>query len=1164
MYIKEIEIYNFKSFADRTTIPFLEGFTTISGPNGSGKSNIIDSILFALGLSTSRTLRAEKLPDLINNHTKKIEANVKVSFTEDHCNVLFTVARRIKRGPNGHTSTYYFNDKISTLTEIHDELSKHNISPGCYNVMMQGDVTSIINTSASERRKILDEIAGVADFDRRIEQAKKELETVEERVDKSHIILNEIDIRLFQLEEERTQALKYQKLKAEKAEYESSLSLVRYFEIKTSFERLHESILDGNKAKKEEESKLKELIKQLEATQEKLKEISELVKTKGEDEQIEIKKQAEALKGIISRKQDSITHIEKVTTDNIASIKTAKENIERLKEKIEDINLRIENKKDEIKIIEQNTKKEKEELERLLSEASNINKTANEYVEKRNALRKELETFKDQENILIKDKLTDEEKISRYSRAIEESKEKIQKFEQIKTDYSSKKDILDVQVSEMSDELKDFEIQQKNCLFDLDKVKNELSDMNYNISLAYRKVTQLEESKKAIDDASFGRAIDTIMDSGLTGIHAPLAQLGEVDKKYSTALEVAMGGRMRFIVVDTDEVASVAIEILKSSRAGRATFLPLNKIAPMPRGMKLPKADGIIDFAINLIDFDDIYEPAFFNALGDTLIVEDLNIARSLIGKYRMVTLDGSLIEKSGSMTGGSMGKSNLKFAQSQDEELNIFKARLQELEKKAENLEKSKVETESKLDKIRHEYSGTMNDLNRKRMELENLTRNLKDAEENINSAQKILEESTPKLEEAEESLDKVNSKLQKINENISKLSKEISAIESSLPKDDLTKLNDLTDSIEFEIKNNETKLANCNGDIKGMTAEISLTKDAISAHEENIEKLIKDNEIIAQEKEFHKKEIEETQLRLVELDEKIREIGGKLIELQQERDTINAEVLNQEKRKNIIESKLERLAEQVEAFKARRKELEPELFTIREELTAQGYDIAIIKKPDISVEEVNKNIARLQRRMEDLEPVNMKALVEYDEVLNRKQELKTKIDTLTSERGQIIERMGSYEDMKRKSFMDTFNNVNDNFKDIFGQLSDGTGSLVLDNYEDPFTGGLTIEAQPREKKMQRLEAMSGGEKSLTALAFVFAIQRYMPAPFYAFDEVDMHLDGINVEKLAQMIKSQSSNTQFIVVSLRKPMIESANRSIGVTQKNNGITKVTGVKFNA
>jgi chromosome segregation protein len=198
----------------------------------------------------------------------------------------------------------------------------------------------------------------------------------------------------------------------------------------------------------------------------------------------------------------------------------------------------------------------------------------------------------------------------------------------------------------------------------------------------------------------------------------------------------------------------------------------------------------------------------------------------------------------------------------------------------------------------------------------------------------------------------------------------------------------------------------------------------------------------------------------------------------------------------------------------------------------------------------------------MEEMEPVNMKALTEYDEVKTRKDELKNKIDTLTNEKEQIIERMNGYEDLKIRSFKETYENVNNNFEGIFAQLSDGTGKIVLDNDENPLLGGLTIEAQPRDKKMQRLESMSGGEKSLTALAFVFAIQRYLPAPFYAFDEVDMHLDGINAEKLAQLIKSQSSNTQFIVVSLRKPMIEAADRTIGVTQKNSGITKVTGVKL--
>ncbi|EKE02420.1 MAG: hypothetical protein ACD_20C00391G0014 [uncultured bacterium] len=1162
IYIKEIDIDNFKSFSDKTTIPFLEGFTTISGPNGSGKSNIIDSVLFALGLSTSRTLRAEKLPDLINNLGKKNEASVKIGFTENGRDVSFSITRKIKRNSNGYTGTYYLNDRVSSLTEIHDHLSKYNISPGCYNVMMQGDVTGIINMTPFERRKILDEIAGVADFDRRIEQAKKELETVEDRVDKSSIILNEIDVRLTQLEEERSQALKYQKLKEEKQALESKISIVKYFDIKTSMERLHESILDANKTKKSEDEKLKELIASLESTQLELKEISELVKAKGEDEQIEIKKQIESLKGVIARKKDAIAYIDKQVQDNSNNTASAKDNIQRLKEKIEDTCLKIDNKKDEITVIEQNIKQEKEELDRITSEVSSINKTTNENLEKRSALRRNLEAKQDEENAFLKEKLILEENLSRYTRDIEEAQKEIEKSDESKKELLSKQDMAQVQVTELTQELKDYETMQKSCLFELDKIKNELNDLNYNISLAYKRVAQLEANKRAVEDMNFGREIDTIMNSGLTGVHAPLAKLGQVDKEYATALEIAMGGRMRFIVVDTDEIASRAIEILKSARAGRATFLPLNKINPRPRGQKVPNIPGVIDYAINLIEFDSVYDSAFHFALGETLIVEDMNVARSLIGRYRMVTLDGSLLEKSGAMTGGSASRSGLKFAQADDDELDIYKERVKELENKSIALERSKAEAEKKLDKIRQDYSSTMTELNRKKLELDNISRNLSDFDATLELKRNLITELTPKVDEAEKALSQQNDKLQKIAEMIQGISDQIVNIEKTLPKDDLTRLNDLTESIEFQIKSNESKLANCNNDIKSLKMEIDFNNQAIKAQEERIESLGKDNVTLAQEKELHKNEITETDKKILELNEKIKEIGHELVELQQKRDSINEEVLNLEKRKSIAESKIERFHEQVEAFKTRRKELEPELFNIREELVQQGYDIAALAKVDISIEEVNKGIARLQRRMEELEPVNMKALVEYDEVFNRKQELKNKIDTLSNERTQIIERMNGYEDLKYRSFMDTFNNVNGNFKDIFEQLSDGIGSLILENTHEPFSGGLTIEAQPRGKKMQRLEAMSGGEKSLTALALVFALQRYMPAPFYAFDEVDMHLDGINAERLAQMIKTQASNTQFIVVSLRKPMIESANRTIGVTQKNNGATKVTGVKF--
>lgn len=1162
MYISKIEIDNFKSFANKTEIPFLEGFTTVSGPNGSGKSNIIDSILFALGLSTSRTLRAEKIFHLINTHNKRNDASVKVYFVKKDQTDLFSVTRKIKKSSNGYVSSYYINDKTSTLTDIHDELSKYNISPGCYNVMMQGDVTSIINISATERRKIIDEIAGVAEFDRRIEQAKKELDIVEERVGKANIILSEVDVRLVQLEEEKQHALKYQKLREEKHQLESKLHIVRYFEIKNSFERLHESILHANKEKKEEENRLAELNNKLLDAQTKLRDLSEVIKSKGEDEQIEVKKQIETLKGIISRKKDSINFAEKQIKDNTHSIESAKRNIQELKDKIEDSDNKISNKNDEIKVLEENLKTEKEHLQTALNEISGINKTASEHVEKRNALRKLLENKKDEENSILKEKITLSEKVSRFSNDIEDSKHKIQEIETLKIESVDKKNILETQTIELDKELKDYEIVQKNNLYNLDKIKNEISDLTYNIQTSYRKIAQLEANKRAAEDAGFGRAIDTVLKADIEGVHDILAKLGKVDDEYSTALETAIGGRMRNIVVDDDEVGSIAIEILKSSRAGRATFLPLNKMKPRPWGMKLPKESGVIDFAINLIEFDNVYESAFYYALGDTLIVEDLNTARRFMGKYRMVTLDGALLEKSGAMTGGEAQKSGLKFAQSEDDELNKFKERFEKLQDKAANLERERQDIERKLDEIRRDYSNALTESNRKKMELDNLLKNLNEADATIVLKKINIDTLTPELENAEKDLEQVTQKLNTISQEIENLAKQIETIEKTLPQDELSKLNEKTESIEFEIKRYESKLANCQNDIKAFNMEIDFHKLTISAQEDKIVRTTEENTKLSKEKEDFTAEITSTEEKAKELEIKIADINSELSELQTERDKFHSEVLTIETNKNGLQLKIERLIAQVEAFKVSRKEKEPELDSIRDELIKQGFEIAQLSPTTISVDEVHKNISRLQKRMEEMEPVNMKALTEYDEVKFRKDELKNKIDTLTKEKEQIIERMNGFEDLKIKSFKETYDNVNNNFEKIFAQLSDGTGKIVLENEENPLLGGLTIEAQPRDKKMQRLESMSGGEKSLTALAFVFAIQRYLPAPFYAFDEVDMHLDGVNAEKLAQMIKSQSSNTQFVVVSLRKPMIEAADRTIGVTQKNSGITKVTGVKL--
>ena len=539
-----------------------------------------------------------------------------------------------------------------------------------------------------------------------------------------------------------------------------------------------------------------------------------------------------------------------------------------------------------------------------------------------------------------------------------------------------------------------------------------------------------------------------------------------------------------------------------------------------------------------------------------------MECAKKLIGKYRMVTLSGELFEKSGSMTGGSMRRTGLSFSQNDDNELNTYKDKLKDLETKLKDLNKKQNELENKLDKVRSGYSDAMNEFNKSKVELDNMNRNYENSENILKERAEFIKNTEPKIDELNKKLDKMEDKHVSLLDEMTLVQEQIADVEKLINEQDLKDLKEKTEGIEAEIKRLQVNLMNANNDKNELNRQISFHNDLIQTKSEEIVNIEHNNKKLENDKITYKEETEVLNKKLEELKVQIEEIEEKLGELLKQRDEIHNDLIELEKQKHIRISDIERIAEQIESFKARRRELEPQLDEARTVLTNSGIEIEKLEPTEISIEEITSKIQKLEKKMDELGDVNMRALTSYDEVLNRQTELKQQIDTLSKERKEILERMNGYEQLKKETFMKTYNNINANFKEVFHQLSEGEGELILENPEDPLNGGLTIAAQPRDKKLQRLESMSGGEKSLTALAFVFAIQRYMPAPFYAFDEVDASLDTMNVERIAQMVQNQSKDTQFIVVSHRKPMIESANRTIGVTQKEKGITRVTGIKL--
>ena len=1162
MYIKQLEVDNFKSFANKVEIPMLQGFTTISGPNGSGKSNIIDSILFALGLSTNRSLRAEKLFHLISTYNKRNEAYVKVTFG-DTGEGDFSVARRIRKSSQGFNSIYYIDDKITTHTDVLAKLEKYNITPNSYNVMMQGDVMSITNCTPGERRKIIDEIAGIADFDRRIEQATNELDTVEKRVVNSTLVLNEVNGQLEKLNAEKEVALKYQKLKDEKNGLESQINTVKFFDLRKSLEKTHENILEFTKKKKEEEVKSKDLEERLKIIKEQYDEISKIITEKGEGHQLELKQKAEEIKGSISRKNSSIAYADKQIQDNLKTIENSKNGIEVQKEKIKDSELKISLKRDEIKGIEKNIDEQKAVLSKIYEEMSGLNETAEKHIEKRNALRKELEELQDKETKLIQKQAPMEADLSSKKKALEDAGEKLKELEIFKENYSETKASKELLIEQLGRELEDFKMILKNTLDEYDKTKNEIMDLDYDLQAARKKIYHLEAVKQVNEEANLDRAVDTIIKANIQGVHAPLVKLGRVDEEFATAMEIAVGGRMSHIVVDDEHTASTCIEFLKSANAGRATFIPLNKIVRCPKSLNLPKDKGVIDYAINLIDFDDKYLDAFYYAVGNTLVVEDRAAANKLIGKYRMVTLSGDLFEKSGSITGGSVRKAGLKFSQNSDSEIDTYRARLKEMESKYTALVSKRSSLEAKMEDVRSRHSSSMTEFNKAKLELTSLETNFANTQQNIEERQNFIKVTGPEISSLEKALDKIEEEHIVISEKMTDIQTSISEVEKLMNDADLKDLKEKTAGVEAEIKRYEKNMADTNHEIEGLNQTIDFIKNTtIITLNETIDRSEKSNCELELDKSKFKEEIKGLNEQLELLEVQIKEITEKLGELLKQRDEINNDLVDVETKKNIKANDIEKIAEQIESFKARRRELEPQLEETKNILEESGVNINDLTPVEMSVDEITSRIQRLQRRMDELGAVNMKALEDFETVSARQQLLQSQIETLSHEREQILERMKGYEDLKKETFLKTYNVINENFKDIFHKLSDGEGTLILENEEKPFEGGLDIEAQPRDKKKQRLAGMSGGEKALTALSFVFAIQKYMPAPFYAFDEVDASLDGINVEKLAHIVQSQADTTQFIVVSHRKPMIESANRTIGVTQKEKGISKVTGVKL--
>ncbi len=1189
VHINQVEFENFKSFGGTVKVPLEEGFTVVTGPNGSGKSNILDGILFCLGLASSRGMRAERLPDLINTSKvkegKSSETSVSVKFdigdwspredtkdldiNEDELSFSkgqkeWTVSRKLRLMPGGsYASTYSSDGKPCTLQQVQKLLRDIRVDPEGSNVVMQGDVTRIVSMSNKERRNLIDELAGVALFDSRIEQTHIKLNDVYERQERCEILKNELESNKLKLEKECQKAKKYKALK----EKISNLNEIKkVFLYNDQLKRLGEiSKKEVNYENKQNILKkdMKELEKEIEVFVKALKVIVADLKEKGEDELIQVNSDIGSINTNL-RELERLSELNKneglKLKENRDKILISKRNIEidknNLKSFDENILIELE---EEIKKLSNSHKLSRKKLSEAADESGEFSKKTLEINNEIDNIKKIIEPFINKKRLLEEEILennTQRDEISSQTKLLKADQNSLIKLESSQI----------IELKNHNHKINNIKLKISNCKSEINVLAKTIDRLGYERLKLEKDLSKIESRKETLNETRGAFALRILLEAGLEGIHGYVAQLGEVKEKYRYALEIAAGNRLGQIVVDNDFVASKAIDILKRKKAGRLTFLPLNRLKKSCNNFSTARyemndSEGYIDKAINLIDYETTYKDVFQYVFGDTKVFTDLDTAKNFQIKARIVTLSGELLESTGAITGGSKLNRELifRFGSNDDvDEISPFKKRLLEINESIiiannelknknlmlENLLVTQRESNEFFVSIKKEI-----DLNQKSMKLfenkiqANLMRlsQLNDKNDLLkDNLDKVLDDSLPhqnKLKQLEKSLIIINENNQ--NATLKIINKDFEGVDSELEQ--LIKKRNLLLEQKNNIALNQEKICN--------------EQKLILLKEKNLVDSIKELSISHQDWIVKKNDLKKELLNLESQKDNLEQNLGVM---RRKRDELNLKISNHRQEQNEIVLKLDYLKRDIDSLVEEKRNESIRLEEYKKLLPDPLPDLN--KYSYKNIEELQVEILSLNSSLESLEPVNMLALDELAELEDRLNALVERLQILSKERSELLLRIETVSTMRQEAFMEAFIEVDKHFREIFAMLSDGDGFLQLENKNAPLEGGLTLVAHPKGKNVRRLASMSGGEKSLTALSFLFALQKYKPSPFYALDEVDSFLDGINVERLSKLITAQSSNAQFIVVSHRRPMINASMRTIGVAQARGSHTQVIGL----
>jgi len=1172
---------NFKSFGNKLTVPFFPGFTAITGPNGSGKSNIADAILFVLGPRSSKVMRAGRLTDLIFNGGKKHKNPAKyckVSLVFDNAQRRMPVdsnevilTRMIKRAPlkdnpDNYYSYFYINDRAASFSDFVNLLDHARISGDGYNIVKQGDVTHLTEMGSIDRRRVIDSIAGISNFDEDIKKAEKEKLDVDGNLERIGIILNEISTQIRQLKNDRDSAFRYKELKDKLYETKAKIALKKKQDVESQIAEINQQITSYETELGKLDGKSKELKEEYAQAQKKLEDLEKKIGDVGGDEVKEIKGKIDAARAEEIKIDERINY----TNDEIKNIqkeeKELKANLEALDKEIAENAIQ----RDEFTNKIGEKQKELTEKETKLSELKDsIAKSDDKSMDLTKELMEMREEYNEKQTLLHELKL----KRNRFTDKLESLDHQIAEMQETKSTYDFElKDInwqsgeLSKEHSEKNKKTKDIEKKLFESKKREAKITEELADLDNAIRRLQREQSKMQAELDAVQSVQtkYNPAVNEILkarDSGsLKGIHGTIAELAKVDEKYDAAVEIAAGARMQSIIVDDDEVAAQAISFLQKGKLGRATFLPLNKmIAGKPRGKALmvvkdPKSHG---FAMDLVKFKKEYEGAFWYVFGDTIVVDGLNDARRLMGGVRIVDLKGDLVEASGAMVGGSLSSSRLSFS-------NVDRSKLEEITQQLQTAIKSQDDLSEELSKLKKEIVELEGSLGTFRTEID-VGAQTKDLEVRRKEFTGKLEILVKELEARTKEKEELDAKQKEVISEIEQHEKRLDELDKIKEEKGKVLLKGTKKELAQEVRSLEKEISTLQEETLGLRSEFEAMIKKIELLEERRNEISTKIETITNQVNTFKNSIEEMKQSRSKYRDELKalmnveeQISGKIKDLADERDGLYKKKVSAENELDKISTRIESYHDLISRANYRTPTLDDEIKEIEQELKLYNVEITDKKLPN--VEALKDTVNSIEASMKELEPVNMRALEEYEHQSERKNKLDEDVKHLKDQKKNLVKLVDEIVVKKKDRFYEVFDQVNKNFKEIYAQLSEGgEAELQLEDSEHLFESGLTIKARPRGKKVLLLSALSGGEKSIASLGFIFAIQHYDPSPFYVLDEVDMFLDGVNAEVVSRMIKQKSDYSQFIMVSLRKVALKEANHVYGVTMRETGVSEMIG-----